>query len=84
MKTQTRVTMDFIDAILAGFGTTMDDMVKVSCFYVGHGKPEAAHENLALRSSYFADPGPASTSVPLEKLGFEGIMLEIEGIAVLD
>jgi enamine deaminase RidA (YjgF/YER057c/UK114 family) len=84
MRAQTRVTMDFINAILAGFGATMDDMVKVSCFYVGHGKPEALHENLAIRSSYFADPGPASTSVPLEKLGFEGIMLEVEGIAVLD
>ena len=84
MAAQTRVSMDFIAAILAGFGATMDDMVKISCFYVSNGSPESLHQNLAIRSGYFTGAGPASTSVPLEKLGFEGIMLEIEGIAVLD
>jgi enamine deaminase RidA (YjgF/YER057c/UK114 family) len=81
---QARVSMDFIAAILAGFGATVDDMLKISCFYVSDGTPESLHANLAIRSGYFTDPAPASTSVPLEKLGFEGIMLEIEGIAALD
>ena len=81
---QTRVSMDFIAAILAGFGATVDDLLKISCFYVSDGTPESLHANLAIRSGSFADPAPASTSVPLEKLGFEGIMLEIEGIAAID
>ena len=84
MEAQTRISMDFIKQILSGFGATMDDMLKISCFYVSDGKPDSLHRNLTIRSSYFSDPGPASTSVPLERLGFEGIMLEIEGIARLD
>src|SRR5205085_3102970 len=71
MAAQTRVSMDFIRGILAGFGATMDDMLKITCFYVSDGTPESLHENLTIRSGYFSQPGPASTSVPLERLGFE-------------
>ena len=80
---QTRITMDFIESVLAGFGATMDDLVKTTCFYKSDGTPEALHANLAIRSGYFADPAAATTSVPLMTMGLEGLMLEIEGIAVL-
>lgn len=80
---QTRITMDFIQSVLAGFGATMDDLVKTTCFYKSDGTPEALHANLAIRSGYFSDPAGATTSVPLMTMGLEGLMLEIEGIAVL-
>jgi enamine deaminase RidA (YjgF/YER057c/UK114 family) len=80
---QTRITMDFIRSVLAGFGATMDDLVKTTCFYKSDGTPEALHANLAIRSAYFSDPAAATTSVPLATMGLEGLMLEIEGIAVL-
>jgi enamine deaminase RidA (YjgF/YER057c/UK114 family) len=82
-EAQTRITMEFIGSVLAGFGATMDDLVKTTCFYKSDGTPQALHANLAIRSSYFSDPAAAQTSVPLMTMGLEGLMLEIEGIAVL-
>jgi enamine deaminase RidA (YjgF/YER057c/UK114 family) len=83
-EAQTRITMEFICSVLAGFGATMDDLVKTTCFYKSDGTPEALHANLAIRSSCFSEPAAAQTSVPLITMGLEGLMLEIEGIAVLD
>ena len=84
MAAQTRVNMDFIQNIFAGFGAKMEQMVKLTCFYKTQGDATSLHDNLAIRSGYFSGVGPASTSVPLENLGFEGVMLEIEGIALMD
>jgi enamine deaminase RidA (YjgF/YER057c/UK114 family) len=83
MAAQTHINMEFVRNLLAGFGATMEDMVKLTCFYRTSGEQNGLHENLAIRSSYFGQLGPASTSVPLENLGFEGVMLEIEGIALM-
>jgi enamine deaminase RidA (YjgF/YER057c/UK114 family) len=82
-EAQTRITMEFIKAVLAGFGATLDDLAKTTCFYKSDGTPEALHANLAVRSGCFRDPAGATTSVPLMTMGLEGLMLEIEGIAVL-
>jgi enamine deaminase RidA (YjgF/YER057c/UK114 family) len=78
---QTDMTMDYIEAVLAGFGATMDNLIKTTCFYKSDGTPEALHANLQLRSRRFKAPANASTSVSLETMGLEGLMLEIEGIA---
>ena len=83
-EAQTRIAMDFIRNILEGFGASMDDLVMTKCFYLSDGTPEALHANLAIRSSYFSDPAAATTNVALKTMGLEGLMLEIEGIAVLD
>jgi enamine deaminase RidA (YjgF/YER057c/UK114 family) len=79
---QTRITMDFIANVLAGFDATLDDLVMSKCFYLSDGTPEALHENLAIRSGLFSDPAAATTNVALKTMGLEGLMLEIEGIAV--
>ena len=80
---QTEMTMDYIEAVLAGFGATMDDLIKTTCFFKSDGTPEALHTNLQLRSRRFKAPANASTSVSLETMGLEGLMLEIEGIALI-
>lgn len=82
-QAQTRITMEFIRRILYEFGATLDDMVQSKCFYKSDGSPEALHANLAIRSGSFRDPAHATTSVPLSTMGLEGLMLEIEGIAML-
>src|SRR5687768_9191877 len=83
-RAQTRITMEFIRSILDGFGASMDDLVMSKCFYLSDGTAEALHENLAIRSSCFSDPAGATTNVALKTMGLEGLMLEIEGIAILD
>ncbi len=82
-EAQTRITMDFIRDILAGFGATLDDLVMTKCFYKSDGTPEALHANLAIRSARFREPAAATTNVALKTMGLEGLMLEIEGIAIL-
>jgi enamine deaminase RidA (YjgF/YER057c/UK114 family) len=83
-EAQARITMDFIGDVLAGFGATMDDLVMTKSFYKSDGTPEALHASLAIRSGYFNDPASATTNVALQTMGLEGLMLEIEGIAIQD
>jgi enamine deaminase RidA (YjgF/YER057c/UK114 family) len=81
---QTTITMDFIRSILAGFGATLDDLVMTKCFYASDGSPEALHANLAIRSRCFSDPAGPTTNVSLKTMGLEGLMLEVEGVAILE
>ena len=83
-EAQTRITMEFIRRILHEYGASMDDLVQSKCFYKSDGTPEALHANLAIRSACFSEPAQATTSVPLATMGLEGLMLEIEGIAIVD
>ena len=83
-EAQARITMEFIRRILFEFGATLDDLVQTKCFYKSDGTPGALHANLAVRSASFADPAQAQTSVALATMGLEGLMLEIEGIAILE
>lgn len=83
-EAQAKITMDFIASILAGFGATTDDLAMTKCFYASDGTPEALHANLAVRSGYFSGAAGPTTNVPLKTMGLEGLMLEIEGIAILE
>ena len=56
--------------MLAGLGASMDDVVKVTTFYKGDGGGADLHENLSIRSSYFSDPGPATTGISLPFLAY--------------
>ena len=85
MQAQTRTAMDNISKVLAGLGASMDDVVKVTTFFKGDGGGADLHENLSIRSSYFSDPGPATTGIPLPFLAYSeaGMMIEIEVIGML-
>ncbi|MDD9981936.1 MAG: hypothetical protein OXU81_11360, partial [Gammaproteobacteria bacterium] len=43
---------------------------------------EALHANLPIRSSYFSDPGPATTGVPLPGLAYDAMVVEIDAFAM--
>ena len=43
---------------------------------------EALHANLPIRSSYFADPGPATTGIPMPVLAYDAMMVEIDAFAM--
>jgi enamine deaminase RidA (YjgF/YER057c/UK114 family) len=80
---QTHITMDNIAKVLAGFGLTLDDVVKNNAFYKGTAGPDTIVANQRVRSARFAEPGPASTGVPLKFLAYEGMETEIEVIAMV-
>ena len=79
---QTRIVMDNIAAVLDGFGASLDDVVKITTFYVSRGTKEEWVESAKIRGAYFKAPGPAATAIPLPALAYEGLMIEIEAIAV--
>lgn len=75
---QTRSSMENIRRILEIFGADFDDVVKVMALYHGDCGADALNANLPIRASYFSDPGPATTGVPLPELAYPGMMVEID------
>jgi enamine deaminase RidA (YjgF/YER057c/UK114 family) len=76
--------MDNVARVLAEFGATLDDVVKVTTFYQGNASAEALHENLLIRSGSYTAPGPATTGIPVPALVYEDMVIEIEVIAMLE
>ncbi|MBM3541705.1 MAG: RidA family protein [Alphaproteobacteria bacterium] len=81
---QTHLVMNYIRKVLAAYGATMDDAVKVNAFYCGGASAEKLKANLAIRSSCFTEPGPTTTGIPLAHIAAEGLEIEVEAYAILD
>ena len=79
---QPKRTMEYIRAVLAEFGLGFDDMVKQNGFYAGAAGRQVIVPIQVLRSSYYTEPAGAATGVPLPYLALEGLMTEIEIIAM--
>ncbi|MDA9008886.1 Rid family hydrolase [Alphaproteobacteria bacterium] len=84
MVAQTKTAMNYIRDVLAEFGATLDDVIKVRTFYQGTASAEALHENLLIRSKSYTEPGPATTGVPVPCLVYPSMVIEIEIIAMVD
>jgi len=84
MVAQTRTAMANVARVLAEYGATLDDVVKVTTYYQGSASAEALHQNLLVRSGSFTDPGPATTGVPMPALVYPDMVIEIEVTALLD
>ena len=57
---------------------------KIMTVYKGGCGAEALNDNLPIRSSYFDDPGPATTGVPLPVLAYESMCIEIDIYAMAE
>jgi enamine deaminase RidA (YjgF/YER057c/UK114 family) len=79
---QTRIAMANIARVLALLDAGIDDVVKVNAFYEGDGTYDNLHENLAVRSAAFREPGPVTTGIPLPCLAYRDMMIEIDTIAM--
>ena len=88
VEIQTRTSMDNIGKVLAGFGLDHSNIVKLNTYYQGSsgdddsGDADDLHANLSIRGSYFEKPGPASTGIPFRCLAYDGMLIEIEAIAM--
>jgi enamine deaminase RidA (YjgF/YER057c/UK114 family) len=81
---QTRIAMEGVKTVLAGMGAEPSDLVKLTGFYVLGETPD---EGLILATiaealGPLSGPGPAVTLVPIETNCFDGLSIEIEGIAM--
>lgn len=84
LTAQTHTAMAHIKTILNELGADYQDVCKVMTVYKGDCGPEALNNNLPVRSSYFTDPGPATTGVPLPVLTYENMCIEIDIYAMAD
>ena len=81
---QTHQAMQHIGTILQALGADYDDVCKVMTVYLGGSSAEDLHANLPIRSSYFPNPGPATTGVPLPVLAYDAMCIEIDIYAMAE
>jgi enamine deaminase RidA (YjgF/YER057c/UK114 family) len=82
MVAQTRIAMDYIGRILNEFDMGFGHVVKLNSFYTGAVGEEVLRPNVETRFSYFPAQGPTSTGVPVTTLAYEGMLTEIDIIAM--
>jgi enamine deaminase RidA (YjgF/YER057c/UK114 family) len=84
LERQTRQAMVHVGTILEALGADYRDVCKVLTFYAGACGPEDIHRNLSIRSSFFREPGPATTGVPLPVLAYPRMVIEIDILAMAE
>ena len=80
---QSRMLMDNIGTVLAAFGADHNDAVRFCMYYAAGGTADDWEGAARVRASYFTEPGPAATGLPVEYLAPEGVMARMEIIAML-
>ncbi len=83
LKRQTHQAMEHIGTILGALGAGYTDVCKVLTVYCGDCSDDDLHDNLSIRSSYFPEPGPATTGIPLPALGYPDMVIEIDIMAMV-
>jgi enamine deaminase RidA (YjgF/YER057c/UK114 family) len=88
IEAQTRNTFENIGRVLRDAGADWTDLVKLNTYYVFDGAPEeltAYWEKMTrVRMEFLPTPGPVGTAVRVAGLAYPDLLIEVEGIAVID
>jgi enamine deaminase RidA (YjgF/YER057c/UK114 family) len=84
LAAQTRQAMIHIGSILKDLGADYRDVCKSIAVYEAPSGPEERHKSLSISASFFPDPGPATTGIPLPKLAYPRMVTEIDVFAMTD
>lgn len=81
---QTRIAMDGVLTVLKGMAADAGDLVKLTAFYIlkTDTDEQVLLETMAASLGELPGPGPAVTLVPLVTNCFDGLTVEIEGVAM--
>jgi enamine deaminase RidA (YjgF/YER057c/UK114 family) len=83
LRVQTRRDFENMKAALAAAGATFDDVIKLNYYIVGY-RPEHLAPIREVRSEFLPRTNPpASTLVGVEALFQDGVLIEVEAIAVI-
>ena len=83
LKRQTAEVMAHIGRVLAGLDADLGDLVKMVAFYQNDGsRDEAAFLADIARQLPASGPGPVVNAVPVPALAYDGMVVEIEVIAM--
>jgi 2-iminobutanoate/2-iminopropanoate deaminase len=87
IEEQTHNVFQNIGKVLRDAGAQWTDLVKTNTFYVYDGPEDemkAYWERMTrVRMQYLPPPGPVGTAVRISGLAYPGLLIEVEGIAVL-
>jgi 2-iminobutanoate/2-iminopropanoate deaminase len=75
---QTRVTLEYLKAILDAAGSSMNDVLKVTVYLRNMEDLDKIRD---IRIEYFGKYPPASTLVEVNKLWHEDVLVEIDAVA---
>ena len=86
LQAQASNVVAHIKTVLEAGQAEVDDLVKITAFYVSDGRVDEAGllDHLAASLGPTRGPGPAISLVPLEGLAYPGMEIEIEAIAMRD
>ena len=88
IETQTRNTFENIGRVLRDAGAEWTDMVKLNTFYVFNGADEELKDYwekmTRVRMEFLPTPGPVGTAVRVSGLAYPDLLIEVEGIAMID
>lgn len=88
IEAQTRAVFDNIRKVLNEVGADMKDIVKFNTFYTFDGEGEEVNEfwrkMTDVRLEYLPTPGPVGTAVRVAGFGTDGLLIEVEAIAVVE
>lgn len=83
LRAQTKQVFVNLERCLAAAGATFEDVIKMTTYVVDY-RPEVLETIRAVRSEYLSEENPpASTLVGVQALAFEGLLIEVEAIAVV-
>ena len=78
---QARQVLDNMGRVLAAAGAFFEDVVKVTVYLANRDDREKVNQ---VRKEYFKDNKPASTLIEISRFAIEGMLIEIEAVAVVD
>lgn len=84
VATQARQVFQNIRAALTAAGATFSDVVKMNTYVVGLDDDKLAAVREARKGVFPTAGPPASTLVGVTRLAMEGLLIEVEVVAVID
>lgn len=81
MTAQSRRVFQNIEEILQRAGGTPDKVIKITAFLTDMSRYS---EYNAVRTQFFKQWRPASTTVEVSSLAFEGLLVEVEAVAYIE
>ena len=81
---QTHATMRAVGDALSRIGADFRHMSKVNAYFGGKFDESQWHVNVGIRSSYYVEPGPASTGIEVASLHRSGASIAVDCLAVID
>ena len=79
-EAQVRQTFENVTTVLGEAGASLDSLVKLTVFLTDIGR---LRDYGRVRAELLPGPPPASTAVEVKALALPGMMVEVEGIAVV-